>query len=504
MDVRGTGASTGTWRRSRSREETRDYAEVAEWIARQPWSDGTIAGWGISYGANTADFLAAEAGRRVKAIVPLFPDYDAYNDLLFPGGVFHLAFGKLWSEAVKQQDLNVPRPGPDGRSRGVRPVEGEGGEELLRQLVAARESVPDMYQGLRLITYKDDDPPGFGGGYTERSAHAQVRALEASGAAMLTWGSWMDAGTANGVLHRFMTLRNPQRAAIGAWSHAARFAASPYLPPDSPLEPTLEQQQMEQLCFLDQFARGRPSGMDDRLLAYYTMGEERWKTTGVWPPPGSREETWYLGPDGTLTRQAPAAASGADRYTVDFDATTGTTNRWYTQRGGGDVIYPDRAEADRRLLTYTSGPLDRDLEITGTPVVTLRVRSTAADGAFFVYLEDVAPEGRVTYLTEGQLRAVHRKVSTEPPPYRTFAPYRTYLRKDALPLVPGEVAELRFGLLPTSVRIHRGHRIRVAIAGADRDSFARVPEAEVPVITVERNRDSPSSIVLPVAGGEPR
>lgn len=498
MDVRGTGASTGIWRRSRSRAETRDYADVAEWVARQPWSDGTVAGWGISYGANTADFLAIEAGRRVKAIIPLFPDYDAYSDLLFPGGVFHLAFGKLWSESVKQQDLNVARPGPDGRTRGIRPVDGDSGLELLRRAVAGRDTVPDMYQGIRLITFKDDDPPGYNGSYAERSTHAHARELEASGAAMFAWGSWMDAGTANGVLHRFATLRNPQRAVIGAWSHAARYAASPFLPPDSPLDPSIEQQQREQLCFLDTFVRHQPTGMRDRQLVYYTMGEERWKTTTVWPPRGTRPTVWYLGPDSTLRRQPPAAGAAADRYTVDFAATTGTTNRWYTQRGGGDVIYPDRAEADRRLLTYTTEPLKQDLEITGTPIVTLDIRSTATDGAVFVYLEEVAPDGRVTYLTEGQLRARNRKVSTERPPYRLFEPYHTHLRKDAMPLRPGEVAELTFGLLPTSVLIRQGHRIRIAIAGADRDSFAPVAEADAPVVTVERNRLHPSRIVLPV------
>jgi len=57
------------------------------------------------------------------------------------------------------------------------------------------------------------------------------------------------------------------------------------------------------------------------------------------------------------------------------------------------VVYPDRAEEDRRLLTYTSKPLEEDTEITGHPVVTLYVTSTATDGAFFVYLEDVDEAG---------------------------------------------------------------------------------------------------------------
>jgi putative CocE/NonD family hydrolase len=87
------------------------------------------------------------------------------------------------------------------------------------------------------------------------------------------------------------------------------------------------------------------------------------------------------------------------------------------------VFYGDRAEADRRLLTYTSAPLTDDVEITGHPVVTLYVASTATDGAFYVYLEDVDENGRVTYVTEGQLRALHRRLTDRDP--RSRCSFRT-------------------------------------------------------------------------------
>ncbi len=156
---------------------------------------------------------------------------------------------------------------------------------------------------------------------------------------------------------------------------------------------------------------------------------------------------------------------------------------------------PRRSEA---ALTYTSAPLAHNLEITGHPVVTLDVTSTAADGAFIVYLEDVAPGGRVTYITEGELRAIHRKISSGRPPYHVFGPYHSFLRADAEPLVPGRVAELRFALLPTSVLIHKNHRIRIAVAGADRGTFARIPAAGNPVVTVARNAVNASAVDLPV------
>ena len=72
--------------------------------------------------------------------------------------------------------------------------------------------------------------------------------------------------------------------------------------------------------------------------------------------------------------------------------------------------------------------MQADVEITGNPIVTLYVSSTTPDAAFHVYLEDVAPDGTVTYITEGMLRAINRKVSNEEPPYVQFGPYHSLER----------------------------------------------------------------------------
>jgi len=111
------------------------------------------------------------------------------------------------------------------------------------------------------------------------------------------------------------------------------------------------------------------------------------------------------------------------------------------------------------------------MEVTGHPVVTLFVTSTATDGQVFVYLEEVDEASRVRYVTEGQLRALHRKLSTGRPPYKTVVPYRTFLRRDAKPLVAGQITQLTFDLFPTSYLFRKGRRVRIAIAGADKDHF---------------------------------
>ena len=67
-----------------------------------------------------------------------------------------------------------------------------------------------------------------------------------------------------------------------------------------------------------------------------------------------------------------------------------------------------------------------------------------------------------------------------------------------MPLVPGQLAELKFALQPTSVLIKKGHRLRIAIAGADKETFARIPETGDPAIKLARNKQNASWIELPL------
>ena len=271
---------------------------------------------------------------------------------------------------------------------------------------------------------------------------------------------------------------------------------SPFARPRSRPNPSMDGQWAECSAFFDQTLKsGAPA--PQKLLHYFTVAEEAWKSTPVWPPEGFSTERWHFAADHQLAREAPAS-EGADTYEVDFAATTGTHNRWHTPDGMTPVVYADRAREDRRLLTYTSTPLDVDVELTGHAVLTLHVASSVEDCAFFVYLEEVDPRGRVTYLTEGQLRGLHRRLSGSAPPYVTPVPYRSFRREDAWPLVPGEVATLTFGLLPISVLIRRGSRLRVALAGADADSFARIPAEGRASWRVLRGPEHPSCIDLPV------
>ena len=65
QDIRGTGGSGGTFKLFDG--AAGDGADVVEWIAAQPWSDGTVCTFGTSYSGYTA-LATAAASDRVKAI----------------------------------------------------------------------------------------------------------------------------------------------------------------------------------------------------------------------------------------------------------------------------------------------------------------------------------------------------------------------------------------------------------------------------------------------------
>lgn len=482
VDARGTGASFGVWKAPFSQDEVKDYNEVVNWIVAQPWSNGKVGAIGNSYTGNTALWLASTMNPAVKAVIPRHYEFDLFNETPYPGGLLTDWMVKTWNEGNRQLDTNP----------GVRLVDEDTDQKLYQEATKHRAENIDVYAAALRTTFRDDRAFGFT--LDELSLHSYSAAIEKSNVAINDYGGWFDACTAEATLKTFLTLNNYQRAVIGPWNHGASQNASPYQTAAS----QRVMLQFEFLRFFDHYLKGIDTGLDNqKRLFYFTVGEERWKVTDQWPIAGTVMTSWYFNENNSLSAKAPIANTAEDRYTINFDATTGAKNRWHTQVGG-DVVYPDRADEDKKLLTYTSAPLEADVEITGHPVVSLFLTSTHTDGAFFVYLEDVDDNGKVTYLTEGELRALHRRVSNEKSPTKLPIPYHTFLKKDALPLKPGEVAELRFALQPISVLVKKGHRLRVAIAGHDKDTFIRIPAEGTPTISMQRNPRALSRIELPL------
>jgi putative CocE/NonD family hydrolase len=499
VDARGSGASFGSRPYPWSGDETRDGAEVVDWIVAQPWSNGRVGTFGTSYDGSTAEFLVVNEHPAVVAAAPRFSLFDAYADIAFPGGIRLDWFTQRWAQFNHALDRNtIPADLKEELGwrrwllKGVRPVDGDDGDALLEAAVAAHADNWDVHE---LATGRNfrDDANASGETVDVFSPFTYAEPLDDSGTPIYSWSGWFDGGYAHAAIKRHLTLKNPaNRLILGPWTHGGihqvRGAHS---------SPTEFDHTGQLLKFFDHYVGGEDTGIEnDAPVHYYTMVEGRWKAAAAWPP-ASKPVRLYLSDAGSLSPDAPPVGVHSDRHSVDPTHGTGDASRWNSLMGLA-VDYPDRAAADTTLLVYDTPALDRDFEVTGHPVITLYVASSAQDGAFFVYLEDVGPDGSVTYVTEGQLRALHRKLSTTPAPYRQVVPYRSFRREDGRPMRPGQISELVIDLLPTSYLFREGHRIRVALAGADADHFAAIPDGAPPTWEVQRSRSHPSHIMLPV------
>ena len=505
VDVRGSGASFGTRGNEFSVCETRDFPHVVNWVAEQPWSNGRVATIGVSYTGNTAEHATFIAPPALRAAIPRFTDFDGYRHILYPGGIRNELIARNWGAAVAAMDANtlgvgqaVSQGGPV--SLGVKPVDEDHDRSLLVQAIAQHANNLDVTATFSNLHHRDQ--MNFTSDLDESCEHFVspyrfMRPATREAVPSWHWGSWMDAGTAAGIISRFAGSKAPNRYVIGPWSHGARHDVNPFKPKNEPVQPAVAEQYKQIFEFLEPYMLGNGAERPARELTYFTMGEGVWKKTRQWPPKGQVIRSLYLAPDSRLKQSIPRRPSRQE-YAVDFEAGTGSSTRWTTQLGGGEVFYGDRAAADERLLVYDSTPLPQATEITGHPVVELYLSSDREDGVVIAYLESVAPDGKVTMITEGELRLIHRKVSDEEPPYPIFGPYHSFHEADAQPMTPGRPERVTFVMLPTSVLIPAGHRIRLALAGHDKDSFARYP-AEGPVtFGIQQGSDNPSKLLLPV------
>ncbi|MFJ2779888.1 CocE/NonD family hydrolase [Kitasatospora sp. NPDC087315] len=243
------------------------------------------------------------------------------------------------------------------------------------------------------------------------------------------------------------------------------------------------------------------------MLHYYTLNEGTWRATTRWPVAGTRAARLYLADGNALTRQRPtatAAGPDADLLRLSPTAGTGPSDRWSTNLSGAPVSYPDRTAVDRELLSYDSPPVRQDTRVTGLGRVTLDVTgiSGASDGALHVYLEHVAPDGRVTYLTEGQLALADRATTSrrENPDWRRLRTARCYTSTDAAPFPQGRPRQVTLDPQPTSVLFRAGDRIRLTVAAANPDSFELRPADGRAAYTIGHGAVRPSFVELPVVG----
>jgi putative CocE/NonD family hydrolase len=505
VDVRGAGASFGHRDYPLSQVEVRDGADVIDWIVKQPWAAGVVGTTGASYNGSIALMLLGNRHPALKAVVPRFSGWDMYEDVWLPGGVQSHPYLAAWSQMIEAFDRNR-FPDLFGWStraaiRGVRPVNAADLEPAIAQHVRN----VNAYQLVQQVVYRDDpltspapvtidnlspDTPTAPVTIDHFSPHTTTP----PGVPIYAYSGWFDGAMVRGEIRAFLALPHAgSRLRLGPWFHAGEFNASPFARRGQrPFDHAAEV-----IGFFDEHLRGIDTGPGgDEPVQYYTMGREQWRGSSTWPPPGATWQSWYLDVDRAMTATPATNGEARDTYQVDPALASQPGSRWGLVVGtNAKRGYDDRRRLESGMLTYTTPALPEAVEVTGHPRVRVYLASNSTDGAVFAYLEDVAPDGRVTYVTEGQLRLIHRQATFGP---GDLTPVRSFRRADAQETVPGQVTELLFDLLPTSYQFEAGHRIRLSFAGHDAANFSHPYQAPPPVYEIHRDSFHPSRLELPI------
>ncbi|MEO7965106.1 MAG: CocE/NonD family hydrolase, partial [Gemmatimonadaceae bacterium] len=360
VDARGSGASFGTRPVEWSHDEVRDYGELSDWVAQQPWSNGRVGAWGVSYDGNTAEFFATTGSAAVRAVAPLYDDFDPALNLVMPGGVLTSGFMKDWGRLTATMDANdfCRLSGASGLKcslqrlvmLGTKPVDADRGGAMLDSAVAGHVTNYDVYADVSGLAFPRDTLRTAREPLSAFSPFAHKAELERSGLPMLVRVGWLDAGPVNVALGRFLSVATPQHLEIGPWSHGGGHHVDPFLPDTTTTVPSSAEQFTQLIAFFDGQLQSATPAPVTREIRYYVMNEGTWRSTTQWPPVEMTSARWYFGANRSLTRDS-ATSPGLDDYIVDTTHTTGSQTRWHTQLGGLDVVYPNRASADAKLLT---------------------------------------------------------------------------------------------------------------------------------------------------------
>jgi hypothetical protein len=346
------------------------------------------------------------------------------------------------------------------------------------------------------IKFRDDKAPLVGdrgiddffpSGYID-----QVNAFQGPVYAFTGWYDMAGPHASTRIFKNYGSGKN--KLIIGPWNHFAELSISPYNP--GKVDPKKDgwDRSGEMIRFLDAHLKGKSAVLaDEKPVHYFTIGAERWNAAESWPPPEAQAKGWFLSADGSLLPDQ-SNAEGSDLLKVDTTIGTGKETRWDLS-GANHTTYAGFDSLQQHWLCYTSAPLQEAIEITGHPSVKLFIQSPLEDESIFVYLEEITTDGRILVISDGQLRAIHRKKSV-PGLYEDVVENPSFLKADAMPLIPGETAMLEFDLVPCSWEVQAGSKLRLAISGSDNDHFRPVtPSHELNVLW---GGETESVIVLPI------
>lgn len=468
MDVRGSGRSGGTFG-FLDRAEQHDLYDVVQWIAAQPWCSGKVGGIGQSYFCMLQWFMAAQRPPALACIAAHDGLNDPYRASVYNGGIPGDFFPGYWW----QQNRIINRAPANGGPPREQDVD-------LNLMLARHPAYDDFWR--------------------ERTAWAILDRIEVP---LYSGGVWAKHQLhTRGNIEGYKRARGPKKlrmsGAPNAWAANAEFNSREF-------------HERVLLPFYDQYLKGIDSGYEQRpAVEYAVRGSELTRTAETWPPPTVRYERWHLhaGPSSSVTSLndgglATKAGAGSTSYTYPNPGWVSGVVGFGPEgpAGGFDPV--------RRVLTFTSPPLDADVEIAGPIKLELYASSTAADTDFFVKLSDQFPMAeadrahdrnpRAEVVSRGWLRASHRRL--DPERSTEMEPYHTHAAPE--PLVPGEIYRFDISIEPMAYRFAAGHRIRLEIVNGDSPVSEMLwthyyhPD-KIGTDTIYHDAAHPSALILPV------
>jgi predicted acyl esterase len=420
VDSRGSGKSPGKLDVN-SPAEFRDFHDAIEWAAAQSWSSGKVGLLGISYYAAGQWMIAAGRPPHLAAILPWQGTYDFYRDRTRQGGILGSGFLKRWwnRSVLRNQHGNPDTPLTD-LSTGERNT----GPESLAPAELAANRV-DYIENLLAR-------PLNGAWYEERSA--RLDRIEIPALVVANWGGL-------GLHLRGTILGYLGIASREKWLKVQ--SGSYFLTFLQPQSVALQRK------FFDRYLKNIDNGWEKEPKVEVAVRAaddtvKRVVRDRQWPLKGTNWTRFYLDASGLmLTVSAPDKARSAS----------------YAAIGAG--------------LTFTTAPLERELEFAGPIKAKLWVSSSTSNMDLFATLRAFDRQGKeVTFLSavepkapvsQGWLRVSQRKL--DPVRSTEWQPWHTH--DQAQKLKPGEIYEVDVEIWPASLALPAGFRLALTLQGKD-------------------------------------
>ena len=494
-DVRGRYASGGEF--AAYQNEGRDGYDTIEWAARQPWSNGNIGTFGLSYPGAVQWLAAVESPPHLKAMVPAMT-FSTPRNFFYSSGAFDMSWlAWIWEDIAPDLRVKKHLPGPttyqDAEAAWPKVNNQMRWTVPLDSLPEFRGLAPFYYEWLH---HPPHDP--WWNWAELRDKYARVHA------AVLNLSGWYDedygpeGATTNylGLLASRQNASDPRtQLLIGPWIHGVQETGKTKSG-EREFGPAarIDYDQVV-LRWMDHYLRGINNGVErEKPVRLFVMGEDRWRNEESWPPAEIKASSFYLagaGPEkrgGTLGPVAPAEE--------EFSVFTSDPERPVVDPYAGKLGAHDFRELAKRpdVLIFDSKPLTENVTALGPITAEIYVSCDCPDFDLWVRLLDVAPDGAAfNLMSPGNdvLRASYR----EPQRGRQL-------------LTPGQVYKLTLTNMRTGNVFAAGHRIRVQISGSFFPDFSRNPQnGELETTTspmrkaeirIYHDREHPSRIDLPV------